>query len=134
MKNEPGSMARVVNVIGEAGVNMRALSLSENSEMGILNLIVDNPSKAVAALHEAGEDAKLTEVIAAEIGDAPGALAKVVDVIAKANVNIEYMYAFTTPKADSAYMIMLVDDTDAASGALGKAGVRLMAENEVYQL
>ena len=134
MANKPGSMARVVNVIGEAGINMRALSLSENSKRGILNLIVNDPQKAVSVLQEAGEDASLTEVIAVEIVDAPGTLAKVMSVIAGEGVNVTYMYAFTTRKVDSAYIIMHVDDTAKASAALDKAGVRLMDENEVYQL
>jgi hypothetical protein len=134
MANKPGSMARVINVIGKAGINMRALSLSENSRRGILNLIVDNPSKAVCALQDAGEDASLTEVLAVEIGDTPGALSAVVSVIAEAGVNVTYMYAFTTSKENSACTIMHVDSTDKASEALTRAGVRLMAENEVYQL
>ena len=134
MVNEPGSMVRAINVLHKAGINMRALSLSENSTRGILNLIVDKPSEALAALQDADEDAKLTEVIAAEIGDAPGALADVAAIVAQAGVNVEYMYAFTTPKTNSACIIMLVDDTQKASAVLGKAGVKLMDEREVYQL
>jgi len=134
VENKAGRVAEIAKIIGDAGIDIRALSMADTSDFGILRIIVDKPTAAVATLQGAGLMVSLTDVIAVGIDDTPGSFANVMAIIAKANINVEYMYAFITREAGRANMIMRVRDADEASKALACAGVKVMEESEVYHL
>jgi hypothetical protein len=134
VENKKGRMAEITKVIGEAGIDIRALSVADTTDFGILRLIVDKPEQAVLALKEAGITVSLTDVIAVELADKPGSFAGVVGVLSDADINIEYMYAFIGRGPGMAYVVMRVESPETAIAALEKQGVRLMGSAEIYNL
>jgi len=132
LENEAGRLANVAKILGGAEVNIRALSIADTADFGILRLIVDDPERAAAVLRGAGLTVSLTDVIAVEMPDRPGGLAQVLDALADARVNIEYMYAFVTQSAEGAVVVFRVDQLDEAIGALTARGLRLLSGDDVY--
>jgi hypothetical protein len=132
LENEAGRLASVTRILGGAEVNIRALSIADTADFGILRLIVDDPERAVAILRGAGLTVSLTDVIAVETTDRPGGLAQVLDALAAAAVNIEYMYAFVTQSAEGAVVVFRVDQLDEAIRALTARGLRLLSGDDVY--
>ena len=126
MENRAGRLAEVASLLGKANVNIRALSLADTSDFGILRLIVNDVDKAVGALRGAGHTVSLTDVVAFEITDAPGGLAGILQQLSIGNVNVEYMYAFVEKKADKAVVIFRFEDVDAALKVLQKAGISIL--------
>jgi hypothetical protein len=104
-------------------VNIRAISLADNADFGILRLIVDDPTKALATLRARDYVAQTTEVVAVEVDDRPGGLETVLNVLQEHSVNVEYMYAFINKSPDKAVLIMRFDDPDRAVTVLAQAGV-----------
>ncbi|MFV0400083.1 MAG: ACT domain-containing protein [Oscillospiraceae bacterium] len=132
VENSKGRMAEITKVIADAGVDIRALSVADTSDFGILRLIVDQPEKAIQSLKTAGMTVSLTDVIAVGIDDTPGTFARAVSIMSDADINIEYMYAFISRSDGKAFVIMRVDDNDRGIKALSDAGVRLLEPKEIY--
>ncbi len=132
LENEAGRLANAAKILGGAEVNIRALSIADTADFGILRLIVDDPERAAAVLRGAGLTVSLTDVIAVEMPDRPGGLAQVLDALADARVNIEYMYAFVTQSAEGAVVVFRVDQLDEAIRALAASGLRLLSGDDVY--
>ena len=131
VENKQGRLREVTNVLGAAGIDIRALSIADTSDFGILRMIVDKPEKAVALFKENRIMASITEVIGAGLDDKPGALSHVLDVLAGVGISVEYIDAFITRSARDAYVILRVEDNETAAEALTKAGIRLLEANEV---
>ncbi|MDR1904214.1 MAG: ACT domain-containing protein [Treponema sp.] len=112
LENTTGRLGEVTRVIAQAGVNIRAISIADTADFGILRLIVNNYEKAVQALNEAGFTTRLSNVAAVEIDDLPGSLAKVMELFQKSQVNIEYLYASLENKAGKAVVIFKLEDHD----------------------
>lgn len=134
LENRAGRLNDVVKVVGNAGVNIRALSLADTSDFGILRLIVNDVDTCVAALRGAGHTVLLTDVLAVEIPDNPGGLSSVLDVAAKAEINVEYMYAFVERASEKAVVILRFENPDAAGVAFKAAGVSVLPAATVYSL
>jgi hypothetical protein len=134
MENRAGRLAEVVRLVGQAGVNIRALSLADTSDFGILRLIVSNVDKALKVLRDSGHTVSLTEVIAVEVPDRPGGLSSVLEPLQAAGVNVEYMYAFVEKATDKAVVIFRFEDLDAALRVLNKAGISVLPAETVYSL
>ena len=132
--NKHGRLAELTNILSAADIDIRALSIADTADFGVLRLIVNNPAKAVDVLKENNVTAKLTKVIAASLDDRPGALCSVLGILAKADIPVEYAYAFLTPKGADACVILRVDDNDAAVSALTSGGVKLLSKSDVYEL
>ena len=132
VENKPGKLVDALEALGSAGVDHRALSLADTSDFGILRVIVDKPEEAMEALESAEFLVKSSEVLAVVIGDKPGGLAGVVRTLAEANVNIEYTYAFVAHSHDKAYVILRVDNNDAAVKVLTETGITLLSSKELY--
>ena len=109
LENRKGRLKEVTQVLAEAQVNIRALALAESAEFGILRLVVDNPEKAKSVLSSAGFTVKEQDVFAVEVPDQPGGFFQVVKVLAEADINIDYTYAFVRGK-DQAVLIFKVPD------------------------
>ena len=134
LENKSGRLAEVAGVLAAAGVNIRALSLADTAEFGILRLIVDQNDRAKQALKEGGFTVGKTEVVALEVPDRPGGLAQILQALDAAGINVEYMYAFVQRSGDNAILIFRFDELDKAIQALTQAGVRVLKGQEVYAL
>ena len=121
--NETGSLEKLVNILAEAGVDMRAMSIADTQEFGIMRMIVKGNTKATTALREAGYLVNISYVTAVEIPDEPGGLARVVSILASHGVNIEYTYAFMTRSHGKACVVFRVEDNEAAERILGQNGI-----------
>jgi hypothetical protein len=134
LENKSGRLAHVTRVLGDAGINIRALSIADTSDFGILRLIVNDPVKAHKILKEAGFTVSETEVIAVRMPDAPGGLAAVLDQMSEENLNIEYLYAFLGMSGNDALVIFKVEDIKKAKVAFRNKGIKFVDEQELYQL
>ncbi|MDY6989495.1 MAG: ACT domain-containing protein [Thermodesulfobacteriota bacterium] len=134
LENKAGRLAEVTRVLSETGVNIRALSLADTSDFGILRLIVNDNDKAKKALKEHGFTVGKTDVVAVEVEDRPGGLSHILDVLGKKNINVEYMYAFVQHSGKDAVIIFRFDDIDAAVKLLQESNVRVLEGKTVYTL
>ena len=126
--NQPGSLEKLVNVLAEAGVDMRAMSIADTQEFGIMRMIVKGNTKACDALREAGYLVNISHVTAVEIPDEPGGLAKVVSILSGNGVNIEYTYAFMTRSHGHACVVFRVDDNDQVADLLAQNGIATLSQ------
>ena len=134
LENRPGTMAELTEVLSRNQVDMRALSLAETSDFGIARIITDDVYNAMQMLKEAGYVCSITKVLAVEIPDRPGELAKVIRYLGDSGINVEYMYAFITRKKDLAYMIFRVEDNNAAAEALASRGIKTLEEADIQRM
>jgi hypothetical protein len=112
LENNPGRLGVVTRALADAGINIRAISIADTKEYGIARFIVDKNETAVKALTAAGFTTRLTDVVAVEVADCPGALAKVMELFQKSNVNIEYLYASLEGKVGKAVIIFKMENLD----------------------
>lgn len=135
LENKPGTLTAMTGLLAESGIDMRALSLAETNDFGIVRIIVDDVYRATTVLKDGGFIHQLTPVLAVLIPDEPGGLHKVLAVLREAKVNVEYMYAFLGGgDVDHAYMIFRVQDTKAAGTALAAKGIRLVNQESISQI
>jgi len=132
LENKSGRMVRVAQTLGDADINIRGVSIADTSDFGILRLIVDQPDKAVDELKAKGFMATVTEVIAMEVPDEPGGLAKVLTYLEKENINIEYLYSFIEKPTANAIIMMRVERIDDALAVLRENNVPIVGEDRVY--
>jgi hypothetical protein len=130
-ENKPGHMVAPCRLLAEAGLNIRALLLADTSRFGIMRLIVTDPQQAAKILETAGFVVKPTDVLAVEVADQPGGLAKVLEALEGTSINIEYMYAFPFGREGKAVLIFRFDNTDAAIQQLQSAGINLVGSQEL---
>ena len=112
VENRPGTMGEVLTVLKEKNINLRALSLADTADFGIIRLIVKEPEKVGAILREAGFTVKTTPVLAIKVPDDPGGLFEQVQKLSSAGINIEYMYAFAANGGSEARVVLKVDDLE----------------------
>ncbi|HWP98542.1 MAG TPA: ACT domain-containing protein [Syntrophomonadaceae bacterium] len=134
LENKAGRLSHVTRTLGEANINIRALSIADTSDFGILRIIVNDPDKAYRILKEAGFTVSETEVIAVQVADTPGSLANVLEQMSEENLNIEYMYAFLGTAADDALVIFKVEDISRVQEAFKRKGIKFLEENQLYKL
>ena len=130
-ENKPGHIIAPCRLLAAAGVNIRALSLADTQRFGILRIIVPDWQAAAKILEEAGFLVKATEVLAVEVTDRPGGLARVLEVLEGTSLNIEYMYAFPFGRGAKAVLIFRFNDPDAALQRLQSAGISLIGQEEL---
>jgi hypothetical protein len=134
LENKSGRLADVTRIVGEGGINIRALTLADTSDFGILRLIVNDSTRALEILKEAGFTVGMTEVVAIEVPDRPGGLADILDRIGERGINVEYMYAFVEKSGDNAVVIFRFDDLEQAVELLQKEGVTILPREKVSSL
>lgn len=134
VENRPGSLAEFCDVLLKHDIDMRALCVADAMDFGIVRVIVDDTYKTVNVLKEANYIAQLTDVLAIEMDDKPGALGKVLGLLQKENINLEYTYAFLARQPGKAYFIMKVSNLEKASNALTKAGIRTIGQDEIESI
>ncbi len=134
VENKKGRLAEITKAIAAADVDIRALSIADTTDFGILRLIVNKPDQAAAFLKEKGITVSVTNVIAVGIDDTPGAFSVPMQILADADIDVEYMYAFITRKSEKAYVILRVADNDAAAKVLSDKGVEILSEEEFHEM
>ncbi len=135
LENKPGYMLSMTKVLAEKNIDMRALSLAEASDFGIVRFIPDDIYNASTVLKEAGFVCSISSALCVRIPNKAGGLNSVLEVLANANVNLEYMYACNGAKAHThAYMILHVQEPKAAAAALRAKGIRLLDQEELAAL
>ena len=134
IENKFGRLAEVTRILGDAGVNIRTLSLADTSDFGILRLIVNDTEKAKSVLKERGFTVSKTEVVAVEIPDRPGGLADILQVLDASGINVEYMYAFVERCGENAVMIFRFDETLKAIAALTAKNFTVLPGERLYSM
>lgn len=134
VENKQGSLVSITDKLSAQGINLRALSIAETQDFGILRLIVNDTQAAHQILADAGYLIKITEVVGVKIGDAPGKLSAALQVLDKNNINMEYLYAFMARTEKHAYVVIRVEDNAAAEKALEDAGFHLITEPDICKL
>ncbi|MGO8673362.1 MAG: amino acid-binding protein [Capsulimonadaceae bacterium] len=132
LENEPGQVIKACRALASASIDIRTLMLADTQQYGILRLICSDWQAGSIALSEAGFVVNLTEVVAAEVPDRPGGLASLLERIDGSGVNIEYMYACTFGRGDSAVLIFRFDDPDRAIAQLQSSDVNVLSAADVY--
>ncbi len=134
LENKSGRLAEVTGILAEQGINIRALSLADTADFGILRLIVNDTEKAKQILKSNGFTVGKTEVVAIEVPDRPGGLAGILGKLKDYEINVEYMYAFVQKSGENAIIIFRFDEVDKAIDVLQKAGVKILKGEDVYAL
>ena len=134
IQNKKGTVASVTNILSENNINLRALSIAETQDFGILRIIANDEKAAEKVLSDNGHLIKIIEVVGVKIGDDPGKLSAALDVLDGANINIEYLYAFMARTEKHAYVVLRVEDNEAAEQVLSRAGFEIITEADVKKL
>jgi len=134
IENKSGRLAEITRILGDAGINIRALSLADTSDFGILRLIVDDVDTAKAVLKDKGFTVSKTEVVAVEVPDRPGGLSSLLQMLDADQINVEYMYAFVERCGGNAVIIFRFDETDKAIGTLRDSGFTILKGERLYSL
>jgi len=132
VENKSGRLAEITEALANANVDIRALSIADTSDFGILRLIVDKPEQAVTVLKEKHLTVLLTNVIAVGINDQPGEFAKAMRVLANNNIGVEYMYAFISRAKGKAYVIIRAEQDEKALEALEAGCITILTAEEFY--
>ena len=133
IENKPGRMAEVTEVLAEANIDIRAISVADTRDFGILRVIVDKPKEAVEALKAHGMTVTLTKVIAVGIDDKPGAFSKAVRLLSNEGFDVEYMYAFISRDKGKAYVIIRLDNGQKAAEALHANGFEILSPEAILR-
>lgn len=134
LENRKGRLWKALNVLSQAKINIRALSIADTSEFGILRMIVPQPEEAKRILEDNYFVVKVNDVIAVGVSDEPGGLDEVLSALKNSDINVEYLYAFVEKKGEKAIVVLRTDDIDAGIKALEDGGITILSPEEVYNL
>lgn len=134
LENRAGRLEEVTRILAENQVSIRALSLADTSDFGILRLIVSDHEKAKKALKENGFTVGRTSVVAVEVDDHPGGLNQILQILSQGGVNVEYMYAFVQQSSKTAIIVFRFDKTDQAIELFGQKGIKVIPGDVLYNL
>ncbi|NLM09584.1 MAG: acetolactate synthase [Clostridiaceae bacterium] len=134
IENKHGRLAKVTDILGDNSIDIRALSLADTTDFGVLRLIVNYPDKARQILTDNGFTVSINDVIAIEVEDKPGGLAKTLTILEKKGIGIEYMYAFVNSKPNTAMVIFRVEEPEKALEILKSEDVHIKSPDEVYRV
>lgn len=134
LENKKGRLAEVAKLLRDEGVNLRALTLADGADFGVLRMIVDDRARCLKVLKANGLAAQETDVIAVEMEDKPGSLHRIVDILDREDINIEYAYATLEKKGDNAVVVFKIDDAARAVETLKKNGISIMSEDVIQNL
>ena len=134
VENHQGALVEITDLFAANHIDMRALSIADTKDFGILRVIVNDTEEALRVLKASGHLVQATEVVAVKISDAPGKLSEALKVLDDNNINMEYLYAFMARTEKHAYVVVRVEDNNAAETALTNAGFKLVTEADVAKL
>jgi len=133
-ENKPGSLVEITDVISENKIDMRAMSIADTGDFGIIRIIVSDTENAEKLLAQNGFVTKITPVLAVEISDEPGALSKAIKILYEKGINVEYLYAFIASSKKNAYVVMRVADNEFAEKILRENGFGIVTEEDIQKL
>ena len=131
LENQAGKLVEVTKLLADNNIDIRAISMAETAEYGLARLIVDDAPKASSILLQHGDTISMTPVWAVEVPDRPGGLNIMLNALAEANVNVEYMYSLFTHRDGYAYMVMRISDEPRFLSTLGENGIKLMTMDDL---
>jgi hypothetical protein len=131
LENKKGRLLEVCSLLGKNNINIRALNVAESEGFGVLRIVVDKPQEAVDILKKNSLVANLTDVVAVEVEDKPGGLARVLDVLSKNNINVEYMYGFVEKHTSNALMVFRFDEPEKAAKVLLDNGINVVKQAQL---
>ena len=131
VENRSGQLGDVTRVLEKAGINIRALSLSDTTDFGVLRLMADDTEKARDALAAAGFTVGTTPAVAVDVADEPGGLGRVLSVLSEHGINVEYLYAYTQQESTRATIIFRFDRTEEAVNVLESRGFRVLGPKDI---
>ncbi len=134
LENKKGRLYEVCDLLGKNKIDIKALTIAESPEFGILRIVVNKPQEALKLLKDNRLVANITEIVAVEVSDKPGGLAQVLRVINDNDLNVEYMYGFVEKRSENALLVFRFDDTDRAIAVLGKSGVKIVGKSDIGTL
>ena len=134
IQNKKGTVVSVTDILSKNNINIRALSIAETQDFGILRLIVNDEKAAEKVLSENGYVIKVIDVVGVKIGDAPGKLTDALTVLDDANINVEYLYAFMARTEKHAYVVLRVEDNEIAEEILVGAGFKMITDADICKL
>ncbi len=134
VENKPGRLKAMTNILKENNIDIRALSIADTKDFGILRLIVNDPDKTCEVLKNAECTVTITEVLAVGLEDKPGGLAVVMDTLFENSISVEYMYAFFSKLEGQASVILRVNDNKKAADVLSNAEIKLLTSEEIYNM
>jgi hypothetical protein len=132
LENKRGRLAEVTRTIADRNIDIRAFSVADTTDFGVLRLIVNRPDEAHQVLRQNGFTVSATEVLALRMPDRPGGLAGILELMQEAGVNIEYMYAFSTKTPEDALAVFKVENSGEAERLIAEKGIRVLDGAEVY--
>lgn len=134
LENKKGRLLEATEALAKAGINIRALSIADTSEFGILRLIVTDTEKAKEALEKGNFTVRENDVLAVEVPDSPGGLAGILRILSDANINVEYTYAFVQKSGEKAVVVLKIEDSDTGIKALSDKGIKLLSAQDIKHL
>jgi len=134
VENKPGRLKAMTNILKDNNIDIRALSIADTKDFGILRLIVNDPDKTCEVLKNAECTVTITDVLAVGLEDKPGGLAVVMDTLFDNSISVEYMYAFFSKLEGQASVILRVNDNKNAADVLTKNGIKLLTSEEIYNM
>ncbi len=134
LENRKGRLWKALNVLSEAKINIRALSIADTSEFGILRMIVPQPDEAIDILEENNFVVKINDVIGVGVPDEPGGLDRILGILNKSDINVEYLYAFVEKKGKQAMVVLKTEDIDAGIKTLKDGNITILSSEEIYNL
>ena len=134
VENKQGSLVKITDVLSKENIDLRAMSIADTQDFGILRLIVSDTDRAVEVLKRENCIVTVTDVVGARLRNEPGALATVVRVLSEGGINMEYMYAFNGATPHHAYVVLRVDDNAKVTDMLLEAGIKTISEEQVSEI
>jgi hypothetical protein len=134
LENRKGRLFEICSMLGQAGINIRALNIAETESFGVLRMVVDKPAEAIELFRKNGVTASQTDVVAAEVPDTPGGLADVLKILTDNNVNVEYMYGFVEKHSENALLVFRFDNPERAAQVLRENGLKVIDEKGIQGL
>ena len=134
LENKIGRLAEITSLLGQSGINIRALAIADTAEFGILRMIVDKPEEALKGLKEKGFAAKQTDVIVVKVPDKPGGLARILEILKESAFNVEYLYAFVKKSGEDAFVVFRIENIDEAIASPRENGIEILGPEDVYSM
>ncbi|MBO4693644.1 MAG: hypothetical protein J5659_04570 [Clostridia bacterium] len=135
VENKQGALSQIISLLSETGVNMRAVSIADTQDFGILRIIVNDIDVALETLKKNNVIVRANNVIGVELADKPGSLSKVLSLLTEGGVNVEYMYAFVTPgNSNSAYLVLRARHNEKAEKILADNNIKMLSEDDIKNM
>lgn len=134
LENRKGRLYEVCSLLGKARINIRALTIAETQDFGILRIVVDKPEGAMRVLKKNGFVVNLTDIVAIEVDDRPGGLAEILKALGENDINIEYMYGFVEKFSDKALLVMRFEEPDKAIRIVKAKKIKVIGKKDIIRL